>query len=229
MTSKDWWRLCLAAGFIVIVIQVAMGTTQNTEPCGPAGGLPSILAFELVRGPEDVAALFGDDPCRSRLVEAMNRINMIDAWAFIPAFVSYLVLGALAVRAHGRTIASLAIITAIAAGLCDEAEDQILLNITGDLPGTQVQIAWLFWLVRAKFALLGISPILIGILLFMQGRLEKFLGVVMIVGGAIAVIGTLGTYILLGPGIAITWIALLMAAMRNSIQRTDSSTLSSAN
>jgi hypothetical protein len=220
MSNQIWWRLCLAAGIIVIVIQAVMATVEGTEACGGDGSLASILVFELVRSPADVDALFGDEPCRSRLSEAMDQINTIDVFAFIPAFVSFLAFGALSVRSQGRRRALLAIVAAIVAGLCDQIEDQILFDITANLPGTQPQIDWLFFLVRAKFALLGIAPILIGSLLMTVGRSEFVLGLVMIGGGVAATVGTLGPYQLMGPGIASGWVALLIAAVRNSFWST---------
>ncbi len=216
MAVQKWWRLCLAAGIIVVVVQAVMGTVPNTEPCGPTNGLPAILAFELVRSPADVEVLFGNEPCRSRMIKAMDQINSIDAFLFIPAFVSLLVLGALAVSPQGRLLAALAIVVTIVAGICDQLEDQILLNITASMPGEQSQIDYLFWLVRIKFAMLGIGPVFIGSLLLRMRRLESGLGLLMVAGGIAATIGTLGSYQLMTPGIGIGWIALLIAAARNS-------------
>lgn len=222
MTSQNWWPACLVAGVCVIFVQGFMGTVENTEPCGSTDGMPAILAFELVRTPEDVDALFGSEPCRGQLTGAMDQINTIDIFAFIPAFTSFLILGALAMQGSGRWIALLAVLAALAAGLCDQAEDQILLKITASLPGTQSQIGWLFWIVRGKFALLGVAPILIGFLMQRLDRMEKTLGVIMIVGGVVAVAGTFGSYGLMMPGIGVGWVALLIAATKNSFRsRTD--------
>ena len=216
MSNQTWWRLCLAAGGLIIFFQAVMASVEDTEACGPDGGLPSILAFELVRSPADVDALFGDEPCRSRLSQAMDQINKIDAFAFIPVFVSFLVFGAISLRSNGRRRASLAIAAAIVAGICDQIEDQILFRITANLPGNQSQIDWLFWMVRTKFALLGVAPTLIGSLLIKAGRWEFVLGIVMVAGGITAVFGTFGHYQLMSPGIAVGWVALLIAAVKNS-------------
>ena len=222
MTGQSWWRVCLAAGVVIIVVQGWMGTVENTDPCGSTDGMPAILEFELVRTPDDVGALFGSEPCRSQLADALDQINTIDIFAFIPAFTSFLILGALALRGSGRPIAFLAVLVALAAGLCDQAEDQILLDISANLPGTQAQIDWLFWLVRGKFSLLGVAPILIGFLMQRLDRMEKTLGAIMIVGGVVAVAGTFGTYGLMMPGIGVGWVALLIAATKNSFRsRTD--------
>ncbi len=215
MSGRIWWRLCFTAGLIVIAIQLAMGSIDGTEPCGPDLGLPAILAFELVTGPDDVDRLFGQEPCRSRLAAAMDQINMVDI-VFIPAFVCFLVFGAVALRSASALVAWLGVATAIVAGSFDQTEDQILLAITADLPGTQSQIDLLYWLVRGKFLLLGIAPILIGLMLYKLGPLEKGLAVVMSVGGLVAIAGVTGQYQLMTPGIAAGWIALLIAATRHS-------------
>lgn len=222
MTSQSWWRLCLIAGIAVIVVQLWMGTVGNTEPCGPSDGLPSILAFELVCSPSDVDALFGSEPCRGQLATAMDQINTIDVFAFIPAFTSFLIFAALALQGRGKRISWMAVIVAIAAGLCDQAEDQILLDISSNLPGTQPQIDRLFWFVRGKFALLGVAPILIGSLMLKGDRLEIVLAVFMIVGGGVAVIGAFGPYQVMAPGIGVGWVALLAVALRNSFGRPES-------
>jgi hypothetical protein len=149
----------------------------------------------------------------------MDHINTIDVFAFIPIFVAFLVFGAFSVRQPGHRRASLAIAAAAVAGICDQIEDQILFRITADLPGTQSQIDWLFWMVRIKFAMLGIAPILIGSLLTKTGQLGLVLGLVMIAGGIAAILGTFGQYHLMSPGIAVGWVALLIAAIRHSFRK----------
>ena len=74
MSNQASWRLCLAAGGLVIVIQAVMATVEGTEACGGDSSPESMLVFELVRNPADVDTLFGEDPCRSRLSKEWIRL-----------------------------------------------------------------------------------------------------------------------------------------------------------
>ncbi len=211
MTVKNWWRLCAIAGFGVLAVSYIIGTIPNVDvACGGSSELRPILAFEFARTPADIAALFGEDPCRSRLVRAMDTLNIIDVFAFIPLFVAFLVTGAMAVKEHGRTLALLAAIIAVIAGLCDQAEDQILFAITPNLPGTQAQLDWLFWFVHVKFAGLALAGMAIGWLAFRDSLFGKGVGAMMIVGGLVSLFGLTGSdwWPLASLGLVLAWVPL---------------------
>lgn len=165
MSAAAAWRWCLVAGIATTIASVAFGWIAGLAPCGPNGGLGSIIAFELARRPSEVAALFGSRACRATLAVAQDRALLLDGLAFIPSYSAFLILGAAALRRHGPVIAWLAIAATAAAAILDEIEGGLLHAILRDLPGTQTVIDLLYWEVRAKFLLLALAMLGIGALL----------------------------------------------------------------
>lgn len=207
MTSRIAWSLCAAAGVAVIAIARLMGGLEGCD------GLPgAVIRFEWVRTPAEVDALFGRGTCRSTLAAAMDRLNRIDSLAFIPAFTLFQLFAAWALRSHGRRLAGAVAAAAVVAALCDWGEDRLLFAITAALPGDQSLIDPLFWLVRAKFALLGLAAAGLGLLFTRTGGAARWIGFAMIACGAVALAG-LADPRLLGPAIGLAWAALLLAAV----------------
>lgn len=172
--------------------------------------LSAILAFEFVRSPADVTALFGAEPCRSALIAAQRTGLLLDAFWFIPAYTAFLSLAALASEVRWRRWLVGALVVA---GLSDEVEGLLLWAILDRMPGTPGLIDSLWVAVHLKFALLAAGTAGIGIALRARGW-----GIVaaLIVGGA-------GAYalarFLLGhiastmSGLSIGWFSLLAVAL----------------
>lgn len=218
MSSRIAWTSCAAAGAAVIGITVLMGGVEGIEACDRVQSPGPVIRFEWVRTPAEVQALFGEEPCRSRLAAAMDRVNRIDSYAFIPAFTLFQLFAAWALRGSGRGVAAAVALAAAVAALCDWGEDSLLFAITASLPGEQAQIDRLFWLVRAKFALLALAAGGLGLLLTRTGGASRWIGCVMIGCGAAALAG-LAEPRLLGPAIGLAWAALLAAAMTMVIRK----------
>jgi hypothetical protein len=212
VSSRAAWVLCLVAGLTVVALTLVISGVEGVRACDGGTALDPVIRFEWVRTVEEVRALFGEEPCRSRLAAAMDRVNRIDIYAFIPAFTLFQLFAAWALRRSGRGLALAAGAAAIVAALCDQAEDQILLAITASLPGEQALIDQLFWFVRVKFGLLALAAGCLGLLLARTPGAERWLGLAMLGGAAIAFAGLIQPQ-LLTPGIALAWAALLAAAV----------------
>jgi hypothetical protein len=221
MTSRTAWALCAAAGAAVIGITLLMGSIEGAQACDDVRSPGAMIRFEWVRTPAEVQALFGEEPCRSQLAAAMDGMNRIDGAAFIPAFTLFQLFAAWALRGHGRRLAAAVALAAVVAALCDWGEDSLLFAITAALPGEQAQIDQLFWLVRAKFALLALAAGGLGLLLTRTCGASRWLGFAMIAGGAVALAG-LADPRLLGAGIGLAWTALLAAAVLHTLRGTRS-------
>lgn len=123
--ERSWWWRCAGAGLIVMAISIYFGLISNIEGCATdleAGNLGSIIAFELVRMPADVAALFGTPPCTGPFVAAMRHATWVDSLIFIPAYSAFLICALLALRGYGGSLASIGI-AAVAATMFDQLED----------------------------------------------------------------------------------------------------------
>ena len=220
LTFKDhtWWIACLCAGALTIALSIGFGLIPNISGCGDDGGAGSIIAFELVRTPADVAALFGQPPCTGPFREAMRLATWIDALVFIPVYSAFLIAGLLALRPNGRIVALAGIAAVLFAALFDEIEGVQLFRIMTDLPGSQPIIDLLILLVRGKFALLGIGALAIGWLLAKPGGAGRITGLLVTLGGALTMVGLYGDEYarFLTLGSALSWLTLLgVAAVRS--------------
>jgi hypothetical protein len=216
MTSRTAWRWCAAAGIVAFICSWAFGRIPGLVACGPTGGLGPILAFEFVRTPADVAALFGSQPCTATLVAAQKTGLLLDGLGFIPSYTAFLILGAIGAGARGW-IRTAVIAALIVAGVSDQIEGGLLYAILRDLPGTPALIGPLWWAVHVKFALLALGTMGIseGIA---RGRLVRRLFAALIGPGSFfALLGLISAQAgWMMIGFTIAWVALLLAAVTAS-------------
>ncbi|MBC2776081.1 hypothetical protein [Parasphingopyxis marina] len=213
--AKWWWR-CAGAGLVTTIISFYFGMIPNIESCAETGGnLGSIIAFEIVRTPADVATLFGEEPCRSQFLAAMRHATWVDALAFIPAYAAFLICGLIALRSRGPKIAAAGVAAVLLAALFDEIEGMQLFAIMADLPGGQSTIDLLIPMVRGKFALLSLAALAIGWLIARIGGFWPMAGLIVTAGGAIMLFGATedARSALLGLGGLISWTVLLAMAI----------------
>lgn len=209
------WLFAVKAGLLVILISLAFGWLPGIEGCGDTGVTGSIVAFELVRSPAEVAALFGGEPCRAVFASAMRDALLLDAFAFIPAYVALLVFPMLALARLGPRIAAAGVAAVGLAALLDEVEGVLLLGILADLPGDPGRIALLVPVVRAKFALLGLTAAAIGWLFARTGSAGRLVGAAITLGGALTVWGIAdpARANLLVQGATLSWLCIFLAAL----------------
>ena len=217
MSPRTAWRWCAAAGIAAFTCSWLFGRIPELVACGPTGGLGPIIAFELARTPAEIAALFGEEPCRSALAAAQKTGLLLDGLGFIPSYTAFLTLGAAAVA---RGPAKWMLVAAFAtAGLSDEIEGYILGQILNALPGDQASIDALFWAVRLKFALLAIGTFGIGLSLLGASRVAAIAPAVAIgAGAAFALHGLLAPLpARMMAGLTLAWVLLLLTAFIASL------------
>jgi hypothetical protein len=130
-----------------------------------------------------VLALFGNEPCTSRLIAAQREALRLDMALFIPAYTAFLALGAFALRRSGLLLALITMSIFLAAGTFDEIEGLVMFKILGGMPGTPALYDALFWTVRPKFALLGLGEILLAALLWRGPLIAKIASGLLLAGG----------------------------------------------
>lgn len=216
--SRLYWALTIVAGLVVALVTWAFTRIDGLESCTPVD-LPVVLAFEYARGPSDIAAIFGSDPCRSTLVAAFRAHSWLDILAYIPAFSTFHIVAALALRSKGPSLARAVIICALIAAFCDLSEDRILLGLLDAVSaGTGEPVAvsdWLYWFVSVKFALLALNAMLFGLLLMRGAMPDKAAGALAMLGGIIAMAGVTSRNLadLLALGIGAAWLAIFLIAI----------------
>lgn len=216
MTStRAWWIACLIAGIITITTSLYFGMIPNIEATEVPDGINSIIAFEIVRTPADVAALFTDQAIANGFLEAMHHATWVDALVFIPAYTLFLCAALMALRPLGSKVAIAGVIVALLAALFDQIEGVQLFRIMDALPGTQAMIDILIPMVRGKFALLGLTALAVGWLLSKPGGWGRLAGLLVTLGGAVTMFGLSSDEQsgFLGLGGLISWLTLFVVAV----------------
>ena len=209
------------AGLCTLAASIGFGRIPGLTACGPTGGAGPILAFELVRSPADMLALFGAEPCTSRLAAAQRAGLWLDCLGFIPAYTAFLALGAWAARGADRRLALAAVAALVVAGLSDEVEGVIMFRLLDGFPGDPGLFGPLFWAVHVKFALLGVGALLIALLLWRGGSwLARIAALLAAFGGVVslALLLTDPRAPLMMEGHRYAWTALLIAALAGAVR-----------
>jgi hypothetical protein len=199
MNQARVWRLCAILGGPAIAAFLAVGASHGLSDCRPPDGLDPVLAIEFAadRIKADAILLYGN--CRSGQLTALAR----DSFAFVPLYMLFVVAAAWAAgawRAKDRPLAYAAILAITAAAAFDLFENNTLdAVIRGGGDFTLLALA-----VRAKFGLIAIAEILIGVLLLRHRDPVRLAGyAVVVAGGATLILLPLGV-----PGAMIKPMAL---------------------
>jgi hypothetical protein len=193
-------RVCIAASILVLALAIAGIIT--TPKCGDDRGLGPVIALELSTNGTQVGALLTSPECISGLREN----TLFDIFAFIPSFAVFLIAASFRL---GRKIA--APLFALGA-ICDWLEDSVMLHILGMPMPTFEWLSALMFASRLKFFALSVGIIVLGWTAKISARVR---GLLMIIGGAIAIFGLLIDHRLLMPGTLIAWFSLAAFALKD--------------
>ena len=197
MTAR---RVCIAASILVLALAIAGIIT--TPKCGDDRGLGPVIALELSTNGTQVGALLTSAECISGLREN----TLFDIFAFIPSFTVFLFAASFML---GRKIA--APIFALGA-LCDWLEDSVMLHILGMPMPTFEWLSALMFASRLKFFALSVGIMVLG---WTAKTFARVRGLLMIIGGAIAIFGLLIDHRILMPGTLIAWFSLAAFALKD--------------
>lgn len=216
--GMNWWRWTVIAGIGVIIVMLSFGTIPNMKACSP--GDP-IFAFEMVRSPAEVAALFPSH-CRALHAQAQRIGLWIDIGIFVWTYSAFLICGLLGLRIEGgplaRRLAVCGLLGVLAAAAADQFENVQLLRLLDALPGDQSMIDALYPAPRIKFALLGLMTMVAGALHLAQPAWRKVVGAAALFGGLWSVVGLFANPHWVLRGSVIGWGALLIAALILSLR-----------
>lgn len=176
-------RLAAIATALAGVVTLGVVFAFQTLPAVSAarGCMPdeAVLLFEVARTTRDLEAVFGpaDGACRAKVVAAMDAINTLDVWVFIPAYTAFVSFAALFLsggRIGALTLAAIGM--AVSALGCDYLETFNLLGYTPELtpaPESLAQTASAAWL---KFFALGLNGLALAGLCFTTAPRRWILG-----------------------------------------------------
>lgn len=173
MNATLAFRLSVAAAVIMLAVSAFMKVTA--EPCNPLPMSP-MVAFELVRSVADLQRIFGmpGDACRVDLVAQLNHANVIDTFAYIPAYTAFFVLVAYALGRADRWLGLGAIACAVVCAAADVVENMGMFALSR---APDVWSAWGMALVAAtnvKWVGLAVVTTLCGAMVMRRGRFGWF-------------------------------------------------------
>jgi hypothetical protein len=98
MTTKWIFRLAVIAAALMLAVIPFMAITA--APCNPLP-MSTLTAFELVRTTAEVQRILGlaGETCRAALASQLDHANVVDTFAYIPAYTAFYSLTALALGA----------------------------------------------------------------------------------------------------------------------------------
>ncbi len=169
------WLFRLALLAAVTMLAAVPFMAISAEPCSPTPA-SALVSFELVRSTEDVQRILGlpGDACRAALAPQLDHANIVDTFAYIPAYMIFYVLVALALGAQGRRLAIFTAALAIACGIADVLENVGMLTLSA---APDAPTPWLAVLIPAtNFKWIGLAAVttLCGFLLSRRGGLWWF-------------------------------------------------------
>ena len=220
------WVWTLAFGIATLLFGLYLG--QVFPPSGhdiaPGYGAP-VLAFEFAGNQSDLEAIFGfyTDPEQVTRLAAMRTGNEQD-YLYMLLYAGFLTSGCIALWRDLRHRAFLAAAALpIAAAFCDAYENWLLFDIQAafTLGDYSPAMASLPYPVAAKFLLLGLTNVAIGVAAMQVGRWWALFGTVAILAAiptAMALIAPAAFAWALIPSAAGGWILLLALAATGSWQ-----------
>lgn len=186
LPAARWWLAALSFGLGVLIVGAVLGATfpQTSHSADPGYGAP-VLAFEFVRGQDDLLAVFGpdSDPMQVARLAAMRTGNERD-YLYMLLYAGFLASGLVAL---GRELRSRPLLAAaglpILAALCDAYENWLLLDIQAAFTAGDYSpaMASLPYPVAAKFLLLALTNVAIGFAIAQLGRWWLLFGTLVIV------------------------------------------------
>ena len=224
LPAARWWYATLLLGIAVLAfgLHLAQVFPQDSFAAEPGYG-PPVLAFEFAGGQPDLIAIFGPDgdPRQVGRLAAMRTGNEQD-YLYMLLYAGFLASGLVALSLElGLRVLKVAAALPILAGVCDAWENGLLLDIQAafTLGDYSPAMASLPYPVAAKFTLLALTNVAIGLAIAQIGRWHQLAGTLVIVACvpvlmAIALPARYGWTLLASTGGG--WIVLLGLAMMAS-------------
>lgn len=220
VTTKWTFRLAVIAAALMLAVIPFMAITAT--PCNPLP-MSTLTAFELVRTTAEVQRVLGlaGETCRTALASQLDHANVVDTFAYIPAYTAFYGLTAWALGARNRRLGWLTVILAIACAIADVFENigMFTLSAAPDAP-----TPWLIGLMIAtniKWVGLALVTTLCGVMIAGRGGLWVVglpICAIPLVSSlwAVAAPDAAGQYLL--PGMTIASIFLLLVAIWGAIR-----------
>ena len=220
--SRLWARLTAATGVLTLAITATFQMLPEVIAAGACWVPNKVLAFELARTPAQMLAVFGGDACRLPIATAMDAVNTLDVWGYIPSYTAFGICAAIYLGGQVRQPLVLAAIgVALVALAGDYLETLTLLQITQDLDGSADLLARSSLGAWIKFGALALHAFLLSRICMASETRRPILAMLLllpIVGTAFAAVDNSRSYLITGA-FALSWTPLLLVALRDAVRR----------
>jgi hypothetical protein len=169
----------------------------------------------------DLALVFGD-PADPAIIAAMDQLNTLDLYAFIPAYALFLIAAALMLGGNA-ILKWLAVIAALIGAGGDVVETYQQLQLTGDYQNAATHLPLIAPMHWVKYAGIGLNGVFVAALCFTGANKRWILGIIAlltlpIVGAAYA--GLVEPRAFTGA-VALYWTALLVVSIIAAVRAKD--------
>jgi hypothetical protein len=212
MHPRAAFRISLAAGLLVLAVTLLSATQEPLRPCGnlPQNYAP-IIAFELARSNGDLQAIFGtQEPCRAKMIERMDAINLVDVLVFIPAYGVFMAFFFLGMRARHAMLGTLGSYVSLVTVLGDYAENACLMSLTPALDPSSAWFALLPWATAVKWLALGAAGAIAAVLY--KSNIATVLSAASLFVAVSAILSPAQTGPILSLGVGLSWLLYLITA-----------------
>lgn len=215
------WRLTtIVFGLATLAVFAAFSLMPTVSVFYAASDVsPAVSAFQRAETMADLRSVFGDPP-DARAIAAMDAINGLDLYAFIPAYAIFLIAAA-AMLAGGanRALAWPAMAFAVLGAAADAGETYQQLRVTADWAGAQqyLPIAPWHW---AKYGLLALNGAAVALICFLSAKKRWVLGVLALAPLPLVLAAWLGAAEprLFSIAFTLYWLALLAIAVMETVR-----------
>ena len=224
MKARFWPLATLVCGLLTLAAFLALGRQPDVTSLYDAGEVAGAVSdFQRAATPDDLVAVFGDPP-NPRVIAAMDAVNRLDLWAFIPAYVLFLLAGAVMIARTRGPLLWAALAFALVGGAADAVETSTQLALTADYANAaaHLPIAPWYWLKYGGLALNGFA--LAGLcLLAAPRRWVMGIAALLPLPCVLAAFAGLVDPRVFSAAFTIYWLALLAVAVIETVRAKDAS------
>ncbi len=211
------------AGFATLGAFASFSLLPETRAAfdSPDAMARTLSLFQRAESVGDLLRVFGGGETSEARVAAFHAINRVDLWAFIPAYVIFLIAGALLIGGGlSGPLVYAAIGFALIGGVADAVETVLQLRITADLANAaaQLPIAPWHWL---KYGALALNGFALGGLCLLRSPQRWILGVTALLPlpAVLAAFSDLAEPRIFSAAFAVYWVALLGVAVLSLVRK----------
>jgi hypothetical protein len=220
MKARLWPLLTLIFGLATLGTFFALGAQPAVSSVYDRNTVATeVSKFQRAETPGDIAAVFGE-PADVLRIAAMDALNTVDLYGFIPAYALFLIAAAFMLGGRQNTWTWGAILFAVIGAGADIVETRQQLQLTADMANVSayLPIAPLHW---AKYIALGMNGAAIAVICFVGAQRRWVLALLSFAPlplVALSYAGLLSTRVF-AMAFTLYWVALLVVAGVQSMKK----------